>query len=1284
MQEASNYVERYRRRRKWQKIVICLACIAVFCTAYVLILPAITMEKYDCGLTEHTHTEACYTKVTQKAVLAPTCTFERLNLHEHTVECFDEEGNLICGKQEEEEHVHSESCLLSTETETQAAADELTCTIPTGEGAHSHSKSCYNDSGELICKLEESEGHKHGPLCYGTWELTCTLPEHTHTKDCYSDPEVRNEDEDFSDEANTAQSGSDTTGEVVSAEAGTLNISLLYGDEKPQSEHPDGVSYYTHSSMSGYIRLEPSDMVADMTDVTVTLSLPKKYVEKDTFNIPTFSTNSSATQYEILPLSEDGETYSISIRFSTYDKTQTLVLPFTLSFLDNVVPDNYKLPVTASVSGSSTGKTNPSIYKPLYKPWEIEKFVNANNLPAFARDGAEVVVTPKYEDGNPYLSDLTYVDFAFIVNKSSDGNYLADYRDACEVTLTDTLPEYTDKNGVQRIAVFDADKNPGWTLSADGTSVSKTYQGENSADILKQIYKDKLHLRFPELAFKIQNESLFADLLNSVHLAAIPSNEAKGETRPSADDPLLFRLTNDPSTSGALTKWATKGNIYDVGIYKTNPYPWGITLGNNKVQPLRHIMIQDRKITEDGEVILKGLDEALKFVRLESGMYNSRVPSGMTFEDIVEKVVAYYTDGTTEDFPITQVDSAGNFSVTFNENKVCNGYDIIFRDEYEMQGGEAVNFLAYTVYRDPESAHVPEGEKSVTYTNAVRSVNSYPLGDEMKYVYLYAGHSYDMLPSTEALSVSKLTLCNDGNTTLVGRGGNHVGDYYMYEIRVAGSLLTPDVKEYEDLRIIDLLPDGVTYDSIYLVSGTNGHPLFENGNNYQPEIIENYHNSGRTAVIFHVNADNLQKSLKETVSHYISLYFWVQISPEAHSGTVRNYVYVVGDNLDEYQGHTGGTDDIYDLNNNDRNDDQIAYGFSDATIIAAQSMYAEKFIAPAGSENWTKQGLSVKPGADFDYLLKITNETAAEYTGLTLYDTLPRLGDKNIFGTSDRNSEFGVKLRGAITPPEGYTVLYTTSSDVYQKSMKEMADADIWTDSVTDYSAVTAFKLVAEAGTVLTGHSSFQVRIPVKAPTELDDASRELLHQKEAQNQDEGTMSYLEAINSFGFKADQFPLEKESNDVWVRIPFAGFCVKKIDSETKDALSGAQFTLTDASGNVIGTAVSDADGLFSFSELTEGVYTLTETRVPDGYVDEHLSLTVTITQNKETMRFSISLGKGYEGSGTLAKPFLVENHGIPMLPETGGFGVTALYTVGLILTVLAAGLWLFKKRLCAKC
>ena len=275
-------------------------------------------------------------------------------------------------------------------------------------------------------------------------------------------------------------------------------------------------------------------------------------------------------------------------------------------------------------------------------------------------------------------------------------------------------------------------------------------------------------------------------------------------------------------------------------------------------------------------------------------------------------------------------------------------------------------------------------------------------------------------------------------------------------------------------------------------------------------------------------------------------------------------------------------------------DDKIAYAFSDAAIIAAQSMYAEKFIAPAGSDSWSKQGLLVKAGSDFDYLLEIVNETAAVHTGLTVYDTLPRIGDPNLFGASGRGSEFPVRLRGAITPPEGYTVYYTTSDAVYTHSMEEMVDSDIWTTSVTDYASVTAFKLVAGEGTELAGNSRFQVRIPVCAPKTFDEDSMDLLHAKVDLDQASGTVSWLQAVNAFGFRTVQTPTVKESNTVWARVCFAGFCVKKVNGATQAALPGAEFTLTDAAGTIVGTAVSDADGRLQFRELTEGAYVLPKT------------------------------------------------------------------------------------------
>ena len=84
---------------------------------------------------------------------------------------------------------------------------------------------------------------------------------------------------------------------------------------------------------------------------------------------------------------------------------------------------------------------------------------------------------------------------------------------------------------------------------------------------------------------------------------------------------------------------------------------------------------------------------------------------------------------------------------------------------------------------------------------------------------------------------------------LEGKGGDHVGDGYLYQLTLHGSLLEPDIKEYENLRVVNLLQDGVSYHSVY---GAIRFSFLEGytGNDDKPEIVENYHNSGRTALIF--------------------------------------------------------------------------------------------------------------------------------------------------------------------------------------------------------------------------------------------------------------------------------------------------------------------------------------------------------------------------------------------------------------------------------------------------
>ena len=222
LSRAERYAKQNRCRRIWHRIVGGLACLVVFVTTYMLILPAITMEKAPgCGAEEHTHTIECYEKVTRDSVVTLVCTPETLNVHTHAQSCYNGAGELTCGYADFVVHSHDSSCL--------DAEGNLICGLPEIV-VHKHTDSCYSElekhvhtdqcyttqRGELICGLSEDEDHQHTDACYaqeqvltcglaessGDPELLCGLSEiqlHTHTDECYDEngslicgkPEVR-------------------------------------------------------------------------------------------------------------------------------------------------------------------------------------------------------------------------------------------------------------------------------------------------------------------------------------------------------------------------------------------------------------------------------------------------------------------------------------------------------------------------------------------------------------------------------------------------------------------------------------------------------------------------------------------------------------------------------------------------------------------------------------------------------------------------------------------------------------------------------------------------------------------------------------------------------------------------------------------------------------------------------------------------------------------------------------------------------------------------------------
>ena len=66
--------------------------------------------------------------------------------------------------------------------------------------------------------------------------------------------------------------------------------------------------------------------------------------------------------------------------------------------------------------------------------------------------------------------------------------------------------------------------------------------------------------------------------------------------------------------------------------------------------------------------------------------------------------------------------------------------------------------------------------------------------------------------------------------------------------------------------------------------------------------------------------------------------------------------------------------------------------------------------------------------------------------------------------------------------------------------------------------------------------------------------------------------------------------------------YGKIAIKKVD-ENKKVLQGAEFTLYDSNGKVVGKAVSGKDGIVSFENLEKGNYVIKETKAPDGYVFE---------------------------------------------------------------------------------
>lgn len=1015
--------------------------------------------------------------------------------------------------------------------------------------------------------------------------------------------------------------------ELAVGDNGALDVSLLYGDKQ---EHPGGMAYTTSDTMSGYIQITPKNLTTDLDDVVVNLVLPGKYL--DEVNVPEFN---SSSQHDAPTVTKVGDDYHVSLHFTNYQKSEVLTLPFIAKFKLGFPPSNYSMDITGTlnINGAETA-LNSITWKPQYKDYTLTKFVNQNYDATMSRDYAEAspgIVTGA--DGKKYIEKATSVPFAFLLD-GMRGQYNGSYRQLESATITDKLPTYTDKDGKTRTAVLDTEKSEGWVDNGDGT-VSKTFVADENKNVqsyhsdLMQKIQDKsfLYLKFPDLVMEKDQtleDVLVKDLTNTASVVGIPAERGEGESDVTAEDSLIFRLTSrDLEGKGSFAKQA-EGNVYDSTDYKAANYKWLLKYNNTTPFAQKNLVFYDEQV-----------DSRLKFTKIEyARMMIGIYGNGPLINQYVKRIILTMEDGSTKEIQ-PEADKDGFGSIDLTKYGTVVGWKLEMKDDFELPSGQGIYISTYTAFKDPEKTHIDQNDESKNaYENTGRITYKTQSGADRDQS---AKWQFKLLPLTENVNLTKNTDYNnvqftDGKTIRFSLSANNVR-------------LDPG-KDYKDLRVIDLF-DPNTLD----IDFKDLDQYFDkNGARYSPwnksyEVIENYHNSGRSALIIHLDQKEFIKRSLETGGQVRLPFIYTKLKGKADGGTFTNHIYMAGEGLWDLE--TANPNrvavDSYDLNNNGSTTDKIPHAESNYTIVAAEGVYSRKFIAKNDDlSDASTVTRTFKPGETFNYKLTIKNNTDNPVENTVIYDVLPKVGDVNTLDASARKTEYTVSLRGPITAPEGWTAYYTTDTTVTASTMAQAADKDIWTTDITDYSQVTGIKVVANEGTTIGARSQVDVAVPVVNPSELTDQVKQLMLERTEDNKDNGGRSgVVQAHNQFGYRAKGHEGNRESNTVTSQIFAASFHVKKVDKDdTSKGLAGAEFSLSDATGAVLATQVSDKDGDLAFTTLTEGTYTLKETKAPNNYKLDETEHAVVVTYDADQQLYHVTIDG--EATGSKASPKLIAN------------------------------------------
>ena len=369
----------------------------------------------------------------------------------------------------------------------------------------------------------------------------------------------------------------------------------------------------------------------------------------------------------------------------------------------------------------------------------------------------------------------------------------------------------------------------------------------------------------------------------------------------------------------------------------------------------------------------------------------------------------------------------------------------------------------------------------------------------------------------------------------------------------------------------------------------------------KPQIIPNFHNTGRTAIV----ADLLPVNSSENG------YTRYDISLPLDAAQLRQ-----GDNY-QIEGYVvyNNNDGSYDLNNPagassivtptltggdkyqlyaDTKDPSKGLKLANTTLnyMPIAGLKVSNLVAKGDGGYSSDLGAYGYAGDVIKYRTNLYNGYSEVAKNIGLVDYLPVAGANG--------SKFDVKLAGPVTVTNktattASPIDYAKAFKIYYATAKPSYGADDYSNSVvwrtasqlapTDYPKVTMVKMALDSSVPFDPKAEVDFDYPAQMTT------AETPDQSQAINQ-------VQLINASGtyYNVNQAK-------VTMNYPVNAVQTTKVDSVSQKPLYGAKFRLLDSTGQAIGTQLyeTNATGKFQISELKAGKYYLEEVAAPDGYV-----------------------------------------------------------------------------------